>query len=262
MSFMMKVDSAATGDYFIAMSPSASQTNYYARLHVKKSGTGYVVGISKSNEVSGGAQYGTTVQSFGTTALVVVKYTFTAADTANDPINVYVLTSWTPPATEPTTAEISGYTTNTKGDAQELAYITLRQGTTGAAPYLTIDGLRIGTSWTMGVPTGVLSAFAKIPTTYELLNNFPNPFNPSTTIQYGLPHESRVTMKVYSLLGQEVSTLVNDVQSASYYRVTWNGRDQSGMQVSSGVYFFRMVAEPVNGDAQPFVQVRKMLLMK
>ena len=101
-----------------------------------------------------------------------------------------------------------------------------------------------------------------VPSSFLLKQNYPNPFNPSTTIAYGLPHESRVSLKVYSVLGQEVCTLVNDVQKASYHRVMWNGRDNSGMQVSSGVYFFRMHAQPINGKVQPFAQVRKMLLMK
>ena len=110
--------------------------------------------------------------------------------------------------------------------------------------------------------SAVQDKFSGIPKNFELHNSYPNPFNPSTTILYGLPQQSRVSVKVYSLLGQEVRTLVNDIQSASYYRITWNGRDNYGMQVSSGVYFFRMSAEPVSGNDQPFVQVKKMMLMK
>jgi hypothetical protein len=101
-----------------------------------------------------------------------------------------------------------------------------------------------------------------IPETFQLHNNYPNPFNPSTTIQYDLPNQSKVTLRVYSILGQEVSTLVDGIQSASYHRIQWNGRDNNGMQVSSGVYFFRITAIPVGGKAQPFTQVRKMMLMK
>jgi hypothetical protein len=108
----------------------------------------------------------------------------------------------------------------------------------------------------------VRDPYAGIPTVYELHNNYPNPFNPSTTILYGLPQLSKVTLKVYSVLGQEMMTLVNEVQSPSYYRVVWNGTDKGGAQVSSGVYFFRIVAEPTDGKTQPFMQVKKMLLMK
>jgi hypothetical protein len=171
-SMMLSVDSAKTGDYFTALSPSGAQTNYYARLHLKASGAGYSVGISKSNEVSGGAQYGTTVLNFKTTCLVVVKYTFTGttADSTNDPISVYVFTS-TIPTTEPGTAEINAYVAPSKNDAVNLGFITLRQGTTGAAPALTVDGFRIGTAWPTGVPTGVNEHQADLPQAFELLNN-------------------------------------------------------------------------------------------
>jgi hypothetical protein len=108
----------------------------------------------------------------------------------------------------------------------------------------------------------VKDLYSGIPNTYELHNNYPNPFNPSTTILYGLPRQSHVTVTIYSVLGQELATLVNDVQGPSYYRVVWNGQDKNGGQVSSGVYFFRIVAEPTDGKDQPFVQVKKMMLMK
>jgi hypothetical protein len=105
------------------------------------------------------------------------------------------------------------------------------------------------------VPTGV-------PQSFVLENNYPNPFNPSTTIVYGLPVQSHVTVKVYSLLGQEMKTLVNDIQGASYHRLIWNGTDNSGRHVSSGVYFVRISAEPLAGSASPFVQTKKMVLTK
>jgi hypothetical protein len=103
---------------------------------------------------------------------------------------------------------------------------------------------------------------AGVPQSFVLENNYPNPFNPSTMIVYGLPVQSRVTVKIYSLLGQEMRTLVNDVQGASYHRVTWDGTDNSGRHVSSGVYFVRIAAEPLAGSASPFVQAKKMVLMK
>jgi hypothetical protein len=265
LAFMVNVTSAATGDYFIALSPSTAQTNYYARLHIKSTTGGYLLGISKSNEVSGGAQYGAMVFNLNTTTLVVVKYTFVPAaglaDTTNDLISVFGFASDVPP-TEPGTPEINSYGTATKADASDLGYVTLRQGTSSTSPALVIDGLRIGTTWGFGVPTAVTKIAKEIPSTYELRNNYPNPFNPSTTIQYDLPYQSLVTLKIYSILGQEVRTLVNDIQNASYHRIQWNGRDNSGLQVSSGVYFYRINAQPIDGKGHSFIQVRKMMLMK
>ena len=113
LSFLMNVQSAqATGDYFVAISPTASQTNYYARTHLKSSGNGFLIGLSKSNELGGGYVYGTTNLTFNTTYLVVVKHQFltaTPADTLNDVENVFVI-SGTPPSTEPATSEIGPYT--------------------------------------------------------------------------------------------------------------------------------------------------------
>ncbi len=105
------------------------------------------------------------------------------------------------------------------------------------------------------LPTGV-------PSTFVLSQNFPNPFNPTTTIQYGLPVESRVTIKVYTVLGQEVRTLVNEMQKASYYRVVWDGRNQFSAPLASGIYFCRIVAAPTGTGASQFVQVKKMLMVK
>jgi hypothetical protein len=142
LAFMFNVTKAATGDYFVAMSPSSSQTNYYARTFIKSSGSGFVVGISKSNET---ASYGTTVFSLNTTYIAVVKYTFVAAD--SDIINVMIIPSSASITAEPSTAEISGYQDKTKNDATNLGSVTIRQGGSSSAPRIIIDGIRIGSSW-------------------------------------------------------------------------------------------------------------------
>ncbi len=108
----------------------------------------------------------------------------------------------------------------------------------------------------------VIDPMDLVPTEYQLAQNYPNPFNPSTTVQYGLPKQSKVTVKIYSILGQEVKTLVNDLQSPSYYRVIWNGTDNSNRYVSTGVYFVRITAEATEAGSKPFVQVKKMLMIK
>ncbi len=93
------------------------------------------------------------------------------------------------------------------------------------------------------------------PKKFELSQNFPNPFNPSTSIRYSVKDQSKVTITIYNLLGQEVRTLVNEIQTPGFRQVIWNGKDDNGRAVSSGVYLYRLRA----GD---FVQSRKMLLMK
>ncbi len=89
-----------------------------------------------------------------------------------------------------------------------------------------------------------------VPVSFVVHQNYPNPFNPSTTIRYEIPHASHVTVKIYSVLGQEVATLVDGVQEAGGYVVTFDSR-----KLASGVYFYRVAA----GD---FGDVKKMLLLK
>ncbi len=76
-----------------------------------------------------------------------------------------------------------------------------------------------------------------IPETYELAQNFPNPFNPSTTIKYGLPKADKVTLKIFNISGQEVVTLVNkEVRQAGYHAVVWDGKNNQGIIVANGIY--------------------------
>jgi len=89
----------------------------------------------------------------------------------------------------------------------------------------------------------------------RLLDNYPNPFNSSTVIQYELTKESFVHLTVYNLLGQQVSTLVNSVKPAGMQTVIWNGREQNGKAIASGVYFYRL-------ETAETVLSKKMLLLK
>jgi hypothetical protein len=88
-----------------------------------------------------------------------------------------------------------------------------------------------------------------------LNQNYPNPFNPSTVISYQLSVNTRTTLTIYNLLGQEVRTLVNDLESAGMKSVMWDGRDNHGRTVASGVYLYRL-------QAGSYVQTRKMLMLK
>jgi hypothetical protein len=89
-----------------------------------------------------------------------------------------------------------------------------------------------------------------VPLTFTLNQNFPNPFNPSTTIQYSIPHASRVTLKVYDVLGRVVSILVDEQKNAGAYSTEFDGKS-----LSSGVYYYRLTSNN-NSD------VKRMLLLK
>ena len=85
---------------------------------------------------------------------------------------------------------------------------------------------------------------------FALYNNYPNPFNPSTTIRYQIPDRSLVTLKVCNILGREVAILINEEKTAGTYELTWNAEN-----LPSGVYFYRI-------QAGEFIQTKKMILLK
>ena len=99
-------------------------------------------------------------------------------------------------------------------------------------------------------------ALQTLPATFVLADNFPNPFNPATTIKYALPQAADVELTVYNVVGQVVRTLVAEHQSAGRYVVEWDATDDSGHSLSAGLYFYRLQA---GGE---FREVKKMLLLK
>ena len=93
------------------------------------------------------------------------------------------------------------------------------------------------------------------PNSFSLAQNYPNPFNPTTKISYSIPESESVKLAVYNINGQLIKTLVNGQKDAGSYNALWNGKDESGNSVSSGVYFYRIKA----GD---FTAAKRMLLVK
>ena len=106
---------------------------------------------------------------------------------------------------------------------------------------------------------GLLSEIEKIdnitPTDFSLEQNYPNPFNPNTVIQYSIINPTQVSLRIYDVLGGEVKTLVNQEQIGGVYEVNWNGNDEAGNKVSTGVYFYKL-------DAGEYSSTKKMVLLK
>jgi hypothetical protein len=98
--------------------------------------------------------------------------------------------------------------------------------------------------------TGLRQLEDVISQTLSLSQNYPNPFNPSTTIEFDLPKTSEVSLKVFNILGEEVTTLVSDMLSVGSYSYEWDASS-----LASGVYLYRL-------EAEGFVETRKMILMK
>jgi hypothetical protein len=108
-----------------------------------------------------------------------------------------------------------------------------------------------------------MEAFA-LPTEFAIHENYPNPFNPSTTIRYEIPEVSRVSLVVYDIMGREVQRLVDGVIEPGYYTATWEGRNKSGSPVASGIYIYRFTALPVSdaGMTEGIHYVKTMLFTK
>jgi len=129
-----------------------------------------------------------------------------------------------------------------------------------------IEGQKFGAAMFFHIPYDLVSGRldmtaveevegAGTPDSYSLGAAYPNPFNPETTIEFNVPAEGFVEIDVFNAVGQTVASLVDEELSAGSYRTTWNGLDQAGSQVSSGVYFYRMQA----GD---FSATHSMTLLK
>ena len=276
-SFLLNVSSAGSGDYLIALSPASSQSSYYARFHVKSTAGGYLVGMSKNNEVTGGARYGSTVVPLDQTVAVVVKYEFrepgAGADSANDAITVWLFSA-SFPHVEPGGPEIDVYVCPSRPDPQSLGLVTLRQGATSAGSTLVVDAIRIGESWPGGGAAGVRSAEPTVPRDAALSACYPNPFNPATVIRYTVPASDAnpvtlslskggsgrspdvsgrwpvVSLRVYDMLGRETAMLVHEAKPPGTYEVRFDARG-----LATGVYIAVLTTDGVRLS-------RKMMLLR
>jgi photosystem II stability/assembly factor-like uncharacterized protein len=101
------------------------------------------------------------------------------------------------------------------------------------------------------------------PKEYILYQNYPNPFNSITTIRYSLPEDGKVTIKVYDILGREIATLVNEEKPAGTHSVNFSvGSFGAASNLTSGVYFYQLIAMPIGRQASRFVETKKMILLR
>ena len=103
---------------------------------------------------------------------------------------------------------------------------------------------------TTDIPNGLL-----VPSVFALEQNYPNPFNPETSIHFTVPKMSRVTLAIYDILGRKIRTLLSETKAAGSYNVTWNGKNNQGQPLASGLYFYKL-------QAGEFSATKKMMLLK
>ncbi len=147
-------------------------------------------------------------------------------------------------------SEVSG-----NGDIVRLVFRVLRDFQDDAR-FEIAEGLVFDPSQFANPLVGGVLDIQTTPTEFALLQNFPNPFNPETTIGYELAESADVTLQIYNVVGQVVRTLIaSESQSVGRYQVRWNGMDDRGTPVSSGIYFYQI-------SAGKFQDVRKLMLLK
>jgi hypothetical protein len=136
----------------------------------------------------------------------------------------------------------------------ELAVPVLVGGTSGASGTVTIADPSIRDV------TIAVAGEGGVPAEFSLAQNFPNPFNPSTTVRFGLPRDASVSLAVFNALGQRIAEVTPGLLAAGYHTASWDGRTLSGASAGSGVYFYTLRA--VGMDGELFTATRKMMLLK
>ena len=114
-------------------------------------------------------------------------------------------------------------------------------------------------------PTGVKKESPVAPKGFALSQNYPNPFNPTTQIRFSTDKSARIELKVFDVLGREITTLLSNEMTPGEYSATWDGKNKYGQQMPSGVYYVRMTAsvrDQGGSGSGVFTSTRKMLMMK
>jgi len=124
-------------------------------------------------------------------------------------------------------------------------------GSASDGTYTSVSGSYTTTTLAVDVESGG----EPLPYTWSLAQNYPNPFNPSTTIEFSLERASRVRLQVFNILGRVVVNLHEGMLAAGPHAIVWDGRDESGESVSTGIYLYRL-------EAADYTQSKKMMLLK
>ncbi len=114
----------------------------------------------------------------------------------------------------------------------------------------------------VALSNGGLMLRPSLPATHRLEQNYPNPFNPTTTIAYSLAKSAFVTLTIFDVNGKVVKQLIHELKQAGNHQVDWDTRSNLGLAVASGVYFYKIEVLETDGKIQPFIEVKKMILMR
>ncbi|HEX9657524.1 MAG TPA: YCF48-related protein, partial [Bacteroidota bacterium] len=228
--------------------PTTSASSYGVWFNNSTSGIAGFAGGVTNNSVNGGTSWAASA-SAGTGQVTGAAGVAGAEFWVTSGTNIYYTTNqgtnWTNSGSSGYTGTVSLWAINTT---------SVSGGTYGWAAGATGRILRYRRTSTS------VAISQEIPAEFTLSQNYPNPFNPSTQIVYGLPEEASVVLRIFNVLGQEVATLVDEIQQAGFHSQTWNGHSGLTTTLSSGIYFYRLEAKGVSG--QTFTNFKKMMLLK
>jgi plastocyanin len=212
-SFLVKIDSAKTGDYFFHFGPSPMGTDFKGKVFIKSSGAGYQIGVTKSANAGAAVVYDPTVYTFGSTNMIVVRYTIVAGS-ANDQVGLFVNPALG--GTEPTPVA-SAVVGETDIAVTGVGTIGLRQGSNTAFGGLTVDGILVGQTWASVTPMAVLSPSVKVNPTQQVVNE--NVGNATLTFNITNPNASATSFDV--VLKSGTATQGSDFTYASTQTLTF-----------------------------------------
>jgi FG-GAP-like repeat/FlgD Ig-like domain len=115
--------------------------------------------------------------------------------------------------------------------------------------------------WRNDEITGIKDA-QNLPVDFQLFQNYPNPFNPTTTISYSVPNVSKLNITIYDIMGKKVKSFESNNLSNGHYSITWDGTNENGFQLSSGIYIYKLHAISIEGNGNLFKKSKKLLLLK
>lgn len=151
---------------------------------------------------------------------------------------------------DPGTGEVGTFTFTPSGSQDQQTFVVTFHAADSDSREGSLElSIHVGTDAVLDIDS------PSLPKEFSLAQNYPNPFNPTTSIDFAIPKATNVRLEVYNVLGQNVRTLVDEFLTAGQKRVEWDGLDDSGRPVSSGVYLYRIAADE-------FSQTKKMMLLK
>ncbi len=153
-----------------------------------------------------------------------------------------------------TSADVLAEPITGSGELLQAKFRLLDPTATASIELLGID-LADGIGRITPVRSDLVAQFRPLPDRFALNQNYPNPFNPETVIPFSVPESGALRLSIYNVLGQEVAVLADGNLQAGFHRIVWDGKDDFGCSVASGLYFVRM-------NADTFTSVRKMMFLK